>query len=239
MIRVAKIVVVDGAEVQVSAEHESPQTALLAVNAAASALGAAPEAPSSGKKPPNRRSKAEMDAARAAAAAPAIDRQDGGSPPALGAPPADGRVVGTDYAEPPASSVLPGPLPPPEPLRAFAPPADQVATHAAPAMWGPEPPVPQVGKQVAFDGPPPPLPDASPPPPPAMTVEEGLREQIDQTMKRTIDLKPEWRQSVIDAMHHAAGPLGGDIFKMAEAPLRDVLRAVETYEQRVRTTLGL
>jgi hypothetical protein len=244
MIRIAKVVVIDGAEYQISSEAIDAQTALAAVLAAANTLGAAPDAAAAaqagGKRP--RRTKAEMDAARAAAA--------GGATATLPVPP--GQVTSVDvtkggapaYSSPPTT--LPGPMPPPaEPLRAFGPPADPATSPPpdAPAVWSDAPPLPQDSKTVAFDGPPPPLPGEPPAPmppepPPVKTLEETLREQIDTCLKRTIDLQPAWEKSVIENYHKAAAQHGGDIFAMGEAGLRAVIQGVEAYEARVRQAVN-
>lgn len=228
MIRVAKVFVVDGVEINVSAEGGSAREALAIVEGEAESLGAAPR----GNGAPatrTRRTKAELEAAKSAASAPA-----------------------------PAAASLPGPAAGPEPARVFGGPAQQVPVGSenasfppgtqtvlppnqttGPASFAPGPAAPQESKSVAFDGPPPPTADAPPsPPPPPDSEEDTLRERINEVMKNTIDLQPAWRDAVTASMHRAAEKHGGDIFRMSAEGLRDVLKGVEDYQKRVREALS-
>lgn len=220
-IRISKIYVVDGEEVNVSAEGGSAKEAFAIIEQEAETLGPAPRAKAAGPAGTRtRRTKAELDAARVAA---------GGVP------------VGPEPAHPVG----------PEPTRVFALTGGAVtqsdprlltggaAAQSGPASFAPGAPAPQDAKSVAFEGgPPPAVVEAPSPPPPPDSEEDTLREQINAVMKTTIDQHPAWRDAVIAAMHRAAEKHGGDIFRMAAEPLRDVLKGVEEYERKVRQALA-
>ena len=137
MIAISKIVKVDGEDVNITCEGVSAREALELCDAAAEELGAAPpsEAPAGSKKR-GRRTKAEMDAARAAAAS-------------AGAP------AGPD-------PTLPGIMP--APAQVFAPPMTGAQAEAvlSTAQFTDAPPLPQGPKTVEFA--PPPFEVPGPPP---------------------------------------------------------------------------
>jgi hypothetical protein len=243
MIRVARDAVIDGVTYQIAVEVSKPTDALSALESILEELGAAPgpaPAAANGARRP-RRSKEEMAAARAAISGAPAQTVDPAVPPVVTSVslPATGATSDGSPAYSSTPSVLPGPMPPAEPLRAFGPPADQVPAATGDVTWSDAPPVPQDGKTVAFDGPAPPLPDVAPvAPPPPKTVEETLREQIDASLKATIDLNPPWHDGIMQAYHKIIGPQGGDIFQMNEAQLRLSLQGVESYKERVRVASG-
>jgi hypothetical protein len=188
-VRVGGIFVVDGAEVQILTEGGSAKEAYAALLHYAEELGglpAPPEANGADKKQRNRRTKSEMDAARAAA----VDSGNA-APPRQPAPDLPGPAQPAPMsAFAPQTQIVPNaglPFPPP----AAPPPQDpyvagvQQRTDALPpgqtrpGDWAPpagppvgftdDAPMRQDGKAVGFDGPPPPLPGAPPapaPPPP-------------------------------------------------------------------------
>ena len=219
-IRISKIFVVDGEEINVSAEGGSAKEALAIIEQEAETLGPAPRGAGNGglAKTRTRRTKAELEAAKAAQEAA------------------------------PVSTASHNPTVGPEPARVFAAPTQQLPVqghtiinpgqgYTSPtASFAPGAPAPQEAKSVAFEGGPPV--DAPSPPPPPDSEEDTLREKINAVMKETIDLHPAWRDAVIAAMHRAAEKHGGDIFRMAAEPLRDVLKGVEEYQRKVREALA-
>lgn len=211
MIRVAREAVVDGVTYQVSAESDHVESAFHLVGAACDRLGAAPSGKASGATGGvKRRTKAEMEAAKAAAASPSQGA------PLLGIPPGvePMRVFDSPAAFQPSQQVV----------WDDAPPVPQDGKTVA--FDGPPPPLPEA---LA----PPPV--ASPPVKSETTL---LCEEIDKTMSGTIALNPAWRDYVVQAYHKATSPHGGDIFAMGAAQLREVLRGVQDYDVRVRATLA-
>jgi hypothetical protein len=188
MIRVEKHIVVDGQTLKLSAEGGSAKEALAIIEREADDLGAAPSGPNgvapaavaSGKRA--RRTKAEMEAARAAAGA----------------------------------------------FQA----SDQSAQQPASAFDDSVPPMPEPEKSVTF------APPVETPPPPIADPLEPIREQIDQVVKATIAIKPEWNDAVIAAYRTVAGRFGGDIWKMDENQLQQVLTGVTGYRDRVKQAVG-
>lgn len=228
MIRVSKLIVVDGEELNVSAEGGSAKEALAMVDHEAEALGAAPRAAALAKNGATRtrRTKAELEAARAAQETPA-PAAPGPEPARVFAAPVS--VVGASYpANSPGQGYAPGPSPItlPEPGAVFTP-------SQSGASFAPGPAAPQAEKSVAFDGPPPPTFDAPSPPPPPPSEEDALRERISAAVNATIELKPAWREAVTAALNTHAGRHGGDVYRMNAAQLGDVLRGVEEYRGKV------
>ena len=211
MIRISKIFVVDGEEINVSAEGGSAKEALAIVEQEAETLGPAPRAGNGGiAKTRARRTKAELEAARAAQEAAVTASHN---------PTTEPTRVFQPTTEPAFHSGIP-----------------TTGIPSGPASFAPGAPAPQEAKSVAFEGGPPV--DAPSPPPPPDSEEDTLREKINAVMKETIDLHPAWRDAVIAAMHRAAEKHGGDIFRMAAEPLRDVLKGVEEYQRKVREALA-
>jgi len=224
----SKIVVVDGVEISVSAEGGSAKEALSIIDAAAEELGAAPAPPEGAAKGEGRRrrTKAEMDAARAALAS------------AAGTP-----VTGTHP--------LPGPA---EPARVFAPPvhkdegrivdgAKGYTTATEDVVWSGAPALPQEVRSVGFEPPPAGAPAFEAPPPsfeapPVKTIEQTLCEKIDAELKATIALKPEWSEHVHRAFEAAKLPFGVVIASMSAANLQTVLDGVLTYQHKVKEAIA-
>lgn len=238
MIRISKIYLVDGEEVNVSAEGGSAKEALAIIEQEAETLGPAPRAKAPGPAGTRaRRTKAEMDAAKAAQESGAIPPR---AEPAHPVGPEPTRVFGTPAQQIPVGPERAGP----EPTRVFTNTGRNFAELPASGLgstvsFAPGAPAPQDAKSVAFEGgPPPAVVEAPSPPPPPDSEEDTLREQINAVMKETIDLHPAWRDAVIAAMHRAAEKHGGDIFRMAAEPLRDVLKGVEEYQRKVREALA-
>lgn len=230
-IRISKIYVVDGEEVNVSVEGGSAKEALATIEQEAETLGPAPRARAVGPAGTRtRRTKAEMDAAKAAQENGAIPPR---AEPAHPVGPEPTRVFGT-----PAQQVPVGPERVQLPVQGHT--INSGQGYSSPtASFAPGAPAPQDAKSVAFEGgPPPAVVEAPSPPPPPDSEEDTLREQINAVMKTTIDLHPAWRDAVIAAMHRAAEKHGGDIFRMAAEPLRDVLKGVEEYQRKVREALA-
>ena len=221
-IRISKIYVVDGEEVNVSAEGGSAKEALAIVEQEAEALGPAPRAKAAGPAGTRvRRTKAELEAAKAAQESEALRADSQAEVQAAKALPEPARVFTTGG-------------------RSFGPdPTAKWPEPTGPASFASGAPVPQEPKSVAFEGgPPPAVVEAPSPPPPPDSEEDTLRERINAVMNDTIDLHPAWRDAVIAAMHRAAEKHGGDIFRMAADALRDVLRGVEEYQRKVREALA-
>ena len=213
----SKIVVVDGVEISVSAEGGSAKEALSIIDAAAEELGAAPAPPEGAAKGEGRRrrTKAEMDAARAAlAAAGGVERPD---------------------------PRLPDPA---EPARVFAPPAQaRPETRTGDAGWSGAPALPQEARSVGFEPPPAGAPAFEAPPPsfeapPVKTIEQDLCEEIDAELKATIALKPEWSEHVYRAFEAAKLPFGVVIANMSAANLQTVLDGVLTYQHKVKEAIA-
>jgi len=215
----SKIVVVDGVEISVSAEGGSAKEALSIIDAAAEELGAAPAPPEGAAKGEGRkrRTKAEMDAARAALGGPANASSTQQNPP------------------------LPGPA---EPARVFAPPAQaRPETRTGDAGWSGAPALPQEVRSVGFEPPPAGAPAFEAPPPsfeapPVKTIEQTLCEKIDAELKATIALKPEWSEHVHRAFEAAKLPFGVVIANMSAANLQTVLDGVLTYQHKVKEAIA-
>lgn len=254
-VRVAKVVVVDGVDVNISAEGGSAAEALAIVEREAEDIGAAPDAGATNgaaKGSRKRRTRAEMDAARAGAA------QQAPNEPPYSIDMGDKQKAPDRPVQQQTLPGLPGPaIPAGEPQRVFQdhggsqfqPPKTEGPPFTPPgtasvlpgnAAFAEGPSIPQGGKSVTFEGPPPPAFDGppSPPPPPQRSEDEDLREKINAKMLETIALQPAWRDHVIQAMHHHADPHGGDIFKMHTDQLRQVLAGVEDYDRKVRDHLA-
>lgn len=266
-VRVGGIFTVDGSEIQILCEGGSAKEAYAALLGYAEELGgvvAPPEGAANGadKKQRNRRTKAEMDAARTAAV-------DGGSatPPrqptpdlpgpaapaapmsAFSVPPAAPGVTPQNTLPPGTASVLPpndaAHQPPTNPHDVLPPGTARQGDWAPPA--GPpvgftdDPRAPQDGKAVGFDGPPPFLHTDGPPlvvpaPPPLMSEADLLRDQINAAVERTVALQPAWENSVRQALDKALE--GRQFALMHSDDLRRVLGAVEDYERRVKEALA-
>jgi hypothetical protein len=261
-VRVGGIWIVDGAEIQILTEGGSAKEAYEALLHEAGELGGVlpgGEA-QNGDKPKatrNRRTKAEIDAARAAAVDSgnaALPRQPTPDLPGPAAPP-----------QQPAPMSAFGPGGGAGPVAApFAAPAQNIPVgpesvvlapgQTRPGDWAPPegPPVgftdapraPQDGKSVGFGGPPPPflhtdgppLVAPLPPAPPARSEEDVLRDQVDAVLERTIALQPAWADNVRQAWAKSCG--GEQMGVMRADRLREVLRGVEDYERRVKEALG-
>lgn len=270
-VRVGGIFTVDGSEIQILCEGGSAKEAYAALLGYAEELGgvvAPPENAANGadKKQRNRRTKAEMDAARTAAvdggsaapprqptpdlpgpAAPAAPMSAfSTAPPTVvtGGPGATVSAPFTPVGEPyPMGSLPPGPYPT-DPIPGVPSigvrPGDWAPPAGPPVGFTDDPRAPQDGKAVGFDGPPP-LADVSfgappPAPPPLMSEADLLRDQINAAVERTVALQPAWENSVRQALDKALE--GRQFALMHSDDLRRVLGAVEDYERRVKEALA-
>lgn len=246
-VRVAGIYLVDGDEIQILVEGGSAKEAYEALLHEVEEIGGVPaggEPPAAGAAPKkrNRRTKAEMEAARVAAttenAAPPRQPTPELPGPAAPAQPAPISAFAPQPFAAPAQQVPVGPelvaLPP-----GMSRPGDWAPPAGPPAAFTDDPRVPQDGKTVGFDGPPPPAFNAPPAPPPALpprSEEDDLRAQIDVVLERTITLQPAWADHVRQQWARACN--GEQMGVMRADRLRQVLTAVSDYEGRVKEALA-
>lgn len=254
MIRISKICLVDGVEINISAEGGSAKEALSYVENACDELGAAPGGvPTSGAKR-TRRTKAEMEAARTAAS-------ELGSPTKM----IDANTMeeikdpepphGVPVSYEPSATTLP-------PTSNFVAQLEKNASVGTTTMFGPDPsalfPLPS-GATAAYENnvitnagsatvrvdPAPPLPqgirsvELEPPPFEIPTPEQNARDGIVATLEETRRLAPQWSKAIEENYTRTVAPFGGDIFAMHLEGLDATLKGVASYRDRVKAHLGV
>jgi len=243
-IRISKICLVDGVEINVSAEGGSAKEALSYVENACDELGAAPGGVAATKR--SRRTKAEMEAARTAAAIPSPPTKmiDANTMEEI-KDPEPPYVVPVSYE--PSATILP-------PTSNLVAQLEKNASLGTTTMFGgddvgsglpfparetvvtlaPDASLPQGVRSVELEPPPFDEPKLTPPPDPRLDLQNGIISTLEETRR----LAPQWSKAIEENYVRTAAPFGGDIFAMSLEGLDVTLKAVVSYRDRVKAHLG-